>query len=105
MSGSSVCPRDPGTMFWTRGSAQALSYPRNSEPTFMAKKPDPTADPLPPLCARCAAELRPGTGSFYQVNIEAVADPTPPIVSEEDLAGDVRKQIEQLLAQMQDLSP
>src|SRR5438132_10324823 len=69
----------------------------------MAEKPYPTADP--PLCARCAAELKPGTGSFYQVNIEAIADPTPPDVADEDLAGDIREQIEQLLARMQDLSP
>ncbi len=71
----------------------------------MARKPDPTPDPAPLFCARCSVELCPGTGTFYQVRIEAVADPTPPLVTEEDLTTDVRQQIEQLLAQMADLSP
>ena len=37
------------------------------------------------LCARCAAELRPGAGNFYRVTIEAVADPWPPTLTEENL--------------------
>lgn len=55
-------------------------------------------------CARCAARLRPGSGTFYRVTIEAVADPTPPSFSEEDLAADVREQIEALLARLQTMS-
>ncbi len=65
---------------------------------------DQELDCGPLLCARCATELEPGTGSFYVVTIEAIADPTPPTVSADDLAGDVRKRIEQLLQQMADLS-
>jgi hypothetical protein len=38
------------------------------------------------------------------VNIEAIADPTPPTISAEDLASDIRKRIEQLLQQMEGLS-
>jgi hypothetical protein len=68
------------------------------------KKPDPTADSAPLFCARCAAELRPGAGNFYQINVEAVADPTPPTISADDLAADVRGQIEDLLAQLGELS-
>ena len=33
--------------------------------------------PEPLFCARCAAELQPGSGRFYHVTIEAVADPAP----------------------------
>jgi hypothetical protein len=67
-------------------------------------EPDQPADFAPLLCARCAAELEPGSGNFYVVNIEAFADPTPPTVSAEDLATDIRKRIEQLLQQMEGLS-
>ena len=67
-------------------------------------EPDQPADLAPLLCARCAAELEPGSGNFYVVTIEAVADPTPPTISAEDLATDIRKRIEQLLEQMKDLS-
>jgi hypothetical protein len=63
-----------------------------------------TAGPGPPACQRCGAELRPGSGDFYRVTIEAVADPTPPTFSAEDLAGDIRQRIERLLAQMEGLS-
>jgi hypothetical protein len=66
--------------------------------------PDRPAAPEPLACARCAAALHPGSGNFYRVTIEAVADPWPPAVSEEDLARDVRKEIEQLLARMASLS-
>lgn len=66
---------------------------------------EPNADQdVPFVCARCGAELRPGSGNYYQVTIEAVADPTPPLVSPEDMAGDLRQQIERLLAQLQDVS-
>jgi hypothetical protein len=55
-------------------------------------------------CARCAAELRPGAGDFFRVSIAAVADPWPPTLTEEDLARDVRTEIEQLLARLEGLS-
>ena len=58
----------------------------------------------PIFCARCARELQPGAGNFYVVTIEAVADPTPPNVSAEELAADLRKRIEELIQQMKDLS-
>jgi hypothetical protein len=67
-------------------------------------KPDRTDDPVPLFCDRCAAELEPGTGSFYRVTIEAVADPTPPSFTPEDLASDPGREIERLLAQMEGLS-
>lgn len=61
-------------------------------------------DETPPLCARCGAELTPGTGDFYVVRIEALADPTPPNFTEEDLKQDHRAEIERLIEQMRDLS-
>jgi hypothetical protein len=65
---------------------------------------DQPDDCSPLFCARCAADLEPGSGIFYRVTIEAVADPTPPTIAGEELATDIRKRIEDLLQQMQDLS-
>jgi hypothetical protein len=63
------------------------------------------ADPDAPLvCARCGAALRPGFGDYYEVTIEAVADPTPPQLPPPDLAGDLRREIERLLARLRDVS-
>ena len=56
------------------------------------------------LCARCDAKLKPGTGNFYVVRIEAFADPSPPRFSEEDLEHDPRAEIERLIEQMRELS-
>jgi hypothetical protein len=56
------------------------------------------------LCSRCGIELHPGTGNFYLVRIQAMADPTPPSFSEEDLQHDPKKEIQRLLEQMQDIS-
>ena len=57
--------------------------------------------PAPLTCRRCAVPLRPGTGDLYQVTIEAVADPAPPVLSGDESAADLRRQIEQLLAGME----
>jgi len=38
------------------------------------------------------------------VNIEAVADPSPPNVDEEDLEKDLRREIQQLVEDMRELS-
>jgi len=48
--------------------------------------------------------LRPGSGDFYVVRIEALADPSPPRFSEEELKHDPRAEIERLIDQMRDLS-
>jgi hypothetical protein len=56
------------------------------------------------LCHRCGAELTPGEGNFYVVRIEAVADPTPPNISQEDLQGDLDSKIESLLRQTRGMS-
>jgi hypothetical protein len=59
---------------------------------------------FPLLCARCGAELARGKGNFYVVRIEALADPTPPSFSDEDLQHDPRAEIERLIEQMRESS-
>jgi hypothetical protein len=66
--------------------------------------PETTAGQTSLFCARCGTGLQPGTGNFYRVTIEAVADPAPPLVSAEDVAADLRRQIEALLDQLQGIS-
>lgn len=58
----------------------------------------------PLLCHRCGTELTPGRGDFYVARIEAFADPSPPVITEEDLAGDFETRISQLIEQMHGLS-
>ncbi len=47
-------------------------------------------------CKRCSKEVHPGRGDYYLVRIEAVADPQPPIITQEDLDQDVGADIERL---------
>ncbi len=61
-------------------------------------------DDTPLFCGRCSQELIPGRGNFYVVKIEAVADPSPPILDEEDLRGDPLQTINRLIEDSQDLS-
>jgi hypothetical protein len=68
-------------------------------------QPNPGDDVPPTFCDRCSAELVPGSGDFYQIRIEAVADPTPPQLPDEKDPRRLRTEIEQTLARMQDLSP
>jgi hypothetical protein len=56
------------------------------------------------LCARCLAELRPGSGDFYRIHIEAVADPTPPNDDEDLPPEELRRRIEDLVEQLGDVS-
>jgi hypothetical protein len=63
---------------------------------------DPTDNDL--FCSRCGSELHPGAGDFYLVRIQAMADPTPPSFSDEDLQYDLKEKIQRLIEQMQDLS-
>ena len=54
----------------------------------------------PSFCARCARVLTPGRGELYVVRIEALADPYPPDLTQEDLEGDVSDQIEGLIERL-----
>ena len=58
----------------------------------------------PLFCDRCSTELVSGKGNFYVVQIEAVADPSPPIFDEEDLERDTLKEIDRLIEQTGELS-
>ena len=60
-------------------------------------------DPL--LCARCLKTLLPGRGEFYVVRIDAVADPTPPKISSDDLRRDSRRDWREIIAALADVSP
>lgn len=60
-------------------------------------------DPL--FCDRCLKGLTPGNGEFYVIQIEAVADPTPPSLVELDRGLDITHELNELVSQMQDLSP
>jgi hypothetical protein len=53
----------------------------------------------PLFCDRCSAELTPGAGNFYVVTIEAVADPTPPVI-EQRSPEEIRAALERTLAQL-----
>lgn len=64
--------------------------------------PDEATSPL--FCAGCTRELHPGAGDFYQVTIDAVADPSPPVVEGGESAAELRRQLEELLAELKDLS-
>jgi hypothetical protein len=54
-------------------------------------------------CRRCGRELVPGRGELYVVSVLAVADPYPPIFTEEDLALDVGSEIRRLIKQLSGL--
>lgn len=58
----------------------------------------------PFLCARCAAELLPGAGNFYEIKIEALADPTPPVLPDRELHV-IRQEMEQVLEELREVSP
>ena len=57
------------------------------------------------FCARCQTMLKPGQGDFWEVHIEAVADPWPPVFTEEDLRRDVGGEWAELVEQMAGLTP
>jgi hypothetical protein len=55
-------------------------------------------------CKRCSNEVHPGRGDYYLVRIHAVADPKPPIITQEDLDQDVGAEIERLIRLMKNMS-
>lgn len=64
---------------------------------------DSTED-WPVFCDRCSRSLERGTGDFYVVRIEAVADPAPPEFTGRDLDRDPRAEIARLMGLLDDLS-
>ena len=55
---------------------------------------------MDPICHRCGRELEYGTGSFYVVRIEAIADPSPP----RDTGEVMKHSADELIAQMSTMS-
>ena len=65
----------------------------------------PASDaPAPLFCAHCSLELFPGSGDFFQVTIEAVADPSPPVLQAEESSSALRSRISQLIDDLGQLS-
>ncbi len=56
------------------------------------------------FCHRCGRILHPGSGDFFVVTLEAVADPSPPRIDAEDLADDTQERLKQLASAMENLS-
>ena len=54
-------------------------------------------------CLRCRRPLIPGRGELYAVSVLAVADPYPPVFTEDDLAQDVGDEIRRLVKQLSGL--
>ena len=57
------------------------------------------------LCHRCGRTLVPGRGDWFVVRIEAMADPTPPTITQADLERDVCGEIEELIEQLWQETP
>jgi hypothetical protein len=55
------------------------------------------------ICRRCGRTLTPGRGELYAVSVLAVADPYPPVFTEDDLALDVGAEIRRLIRQLSGL--
>ena len=66
----------------------------------------PNDGDIPLVCHRCGRLLSAGKGDFYLVRIEAFADPSPPVISAEDLAagGDLQAKIQSVIDQMKGMS-
>jgi RNase P subunit RPR2 len=58
----------------------------------------------PVFCRKCGTLLTPGRGDFYVVEIEAYAENSPPVITEEDLAKDHRAEMERLAEEMAEMS-
>jgi len=65
---------------------------------------DESPGQAPLFCDRCSREIHPGRGDLYVVRIEAIADPTPPEFTLEDLERDHREEFARLCESLQHLS-
>jgi len=61
-------------------------------------------EPSTPRCDRCRKPVHPGRGDYYLVRIEAVADPVPPVFTEEDMAIDFETEFARLVEATRDLT-
>jgi hypothetical protein len=58
-------------------------------------------DSGPTFCDRCLRELTSGRGEYFVVRIEAVADPSPPVFDEAEVAEVCRTKIAQLMEKLE----
>jgi hypothetical protein len=61
-------------------------------------------DPSSLCCDHCAKLVHPGQGDYYLVRIDAVADPAPPVITEEDLDIDFDQEFKRLVTEAEGLS-
>jgi hypothetical protein len=54
----------------------------------------------PLFCDRCSKALRRGEGRFYVIKIDAVADPSPPVIADPNIPEDLPGEIDRLLKQV-----
>ena len=66
--------------------------------------PDPETSAELLICHRCGAQLTAGDGSFYVVNIEAFADPTPPRIDTDEPIETIAADIDALIRRMKEFS-
>jgi hypothetical protein len=65
--------------------------------------PEPTRPAPACACRRCGRALTPGRGELYVVSALAVADPYPPVFTQDDLAQDVGSEIRRLVGHLSGL--
>ncbi len=68
----------------------------------MTQPHEPEASPL--FCDRCQLLLEPGRGNFYVVRIEAVCDPDPPALDDDDLDVDYQAEYARLVEELRSTS-
>lgn len=56
------------------------------------------------LCERCLVEIVEGQGEFFEVRVEAVADPSPPVLDEVREIEDIQREYAELIEQLKHTS-
>jgi hypothetical protein len=54
----------------------------------------------PLYCDGCGKEVHGGRGDYYAVSIVAVADPMPPVITDEEREADVSREIRRLIERL-----
>lgn len=57
------------------------------------------------LCDRCLKEVSEGTGSFYEVRAQIVADPTPPTLDPKLETSEILRRYQETLAELEHTHP
>lgn len=64
----------------------------------------PGPEPSALLCSRCGRAVATGRGECYLVDIRAVADPSPPVITGDDLSQDAGREISRLLKRLRGMT-